>query len=215
MKKNTINPKNDNIFNLNSKIAGNKMNNEYISEENKIVKPWYLNLISGIVLVLVALWVFFCPEVTYNSLIKVFSITFLFTGLMEIISSIQYKNLLKEWRLSVVIGIFDLLVSIIFFSKSQISIEALILVMAFVFLYRAVKLIAWSTELKNYIASSCGWVLFGSIAGVILSYLFIWNRTFPQLTHIFFTSFGVLLIGISEIYFSSVLRKINRSGIVS
>jgi uncharacterized membrane protein HdeD (DUF308 family) len=191
------------------------MNNENITEENKIVKHWYLNLIIGITLILVALWVFSNPEITYTSLAMVFSVTLLFTGMLEIISSIQYKDLLKEWRLSIVIGVLDLLVGTIVISKPHIPIEALIFIMAFVFLYRSVKLIAWSTELKNYVAISSGWVIFGSIVSVILSFLLIWNRTFPPLTHLFFTSFAFLMIGISEIYFSFVLRNLKRSGLTA
>jgi uncharacterized membrane protein HdeD (DUF308 family) len=183
------------------------MNEENISKENKTVKHWYLNLILGTILILAALWVFVGVEITYVSLTSVFSITFFFTGVLEIVSSTQYKNLLKTSRLSVVIGILDLLVCIIFISQSRLSAETLTLSMAFVFLYRSVKLIAWSKELKNYVAISFGWVLFGSIIGVILSFLFIWNRTFPELTHLFFTSFALLLIGILEIYFSFVLRR--------
>jgi len=181
-----------------------------ISEENKIAKCcWCFNLILGIILILVALWVFCNPEITYNSLATAFSLTLLFTGTLEIISSIKYKNLLNEWRLSVIIGILDLLVSIIVFSMPQISTEALTLVMAFVFLYRLVKLIAWSTELKNYVAISCGWVIFGSIIGVNLSYLLIWNQAPSLSIIIFLTIFALILIGISEIYFSNTLRKLN------
>lgn len=213
MKNNIINPKNDNIYNLNSKIVDNKMNNEYIIEENEIVKHWYLNLILGIILILVALWVFFYPEITYTSLAMIFSITLLFTGVLEIISSIQYKDLLNEWAFSFAVGILDLLVSIVVISQSPISTEELTLIFGTVFLYRSVKLIAWSTELKNYKAISWGWVFFSGIVGVLLSFLFIWNRTFPLLTHLFFTSFALLLIGISEIYFSFVLKKLKTIGI--
>lgn len=208
MKNSIINPKNDNIFNLNSKILDVKMNNENIIEENKITKHWYLNLILGIILILVALWVFAKPEIRYISLAIVFSITLLFTGVLEIISSIRYKNLLNEWRLSIVIGILDLLISIIVTYYPQLSIETLTLIMAFVFLYRSVKLIFWSTELKNYVAISCGWVLFGSIIGAILSFILIWNQTTSLSTLIFFTSFALLLFGISEIYFSFILRRL-------
>jgi uncharacterized membrane protein HdeD (DUF308 family) len=215
MKNKIKSPRNDNRFNLNSKLLDVKMNNENITEKNKIIKHWYLNLIIGITLILVALWVFSNPEITYTSLAMVFSVTLLFTGMLEIISSIQYKHLLKEWRLSVVIGVLDLLVGTIVISKPHIPIEALIFIMAFVFLYRSVKLIAWSTELKNYVAISSGWVIFGSIVSVILSFLLIWNRTFPQFTHMFFTSFGLLLIGISEIYFSFVLRNLKQSGLAA
>jgi uncharacterized membrane protein HdeD (DUF308 family) len=190
-----------------------EMNNENISEENKIVKHWYLNLILGIILTLVALWVFCNPEITYNSLAIVFSITLLLTGVLEIISSIQYKNLLHGWRWSLATGILNLLVVIKVILKPQISSEALILIMGFVFLYHSVKLIAWSTELKNYEARNLGWVLFGSFAGVMLSFLLVWNRTFHQLTLLFFTSFALLMIGISEIYFSFVLRKVKYKSI--
>jgi uncharacterized membrane protein HdeD (DUF308 family) len=210
MKNNTINPENYNQLILKSKILDIKMNKENISEQNKTVKHWYLNLILGIILILVALWVFCNPEITYNSLATAFSITLLFTEALEIISSIQYKNLLNEWRLSIVIGVLDLLVGTIVISMPHIPIEALILVMAFVFLYRSVKLIAWSTELKNYVAISCGWVLFGSIVSVILSYLLIWNQPPSLSAIIFLTSFALLMIGISEIYFSFVLRRLKQ-----
>jgi uncharacterized membrane protein HdeD (DUF308 family) len=186
------------------------MNDEYIIEENKIVKHWYLNLIIGIILIMVALWVFSYPEITNISLAKVFSITLLFTGILEIISSIQNRNLLNEWGLSFIVGLLDLLISIsiMIISKPEISSEALTLIMGYVFLYRSIKLITWATVMKNYEARNWGWVLLGSIIGVMLSFLLIWNRTFPALTHMFFTSFAFLLIGISEIYFAYVLRKL-------
>jgi uncharacterized membrane protein HdeD (DUF308 family) len=187
------------------------MNNENITEKNKIIKHWYLNLIIGITLILVALWVFSNPEITYTSLAMVFSVTLLFTGMLEIISSIQNRNLLNEWALSFAVGILDLLVSIVVISQSPISTEDLTMIFGTVFLYRSVKLIAWSTELKNYTAISWGWVFFSSIVGVLLSFLIIWNRTFPPLTHLFFTSFAFLMIGISEIYFSFVLRNLKQS----
>jgi uncharacterized membrane protein HdeD (DUF308 family) len=195
-----MNTTDGNPFILKSENRVNKMNSEIFNEQIKSVKYWNFNLILGITFILVSLLVFTRSETTYTSLAMVFSVTLLFTG-----------------SLSFIVGIIDLLVSIsiIIISQPQISSEALTLIMGYVFLYRSIKLITWSTVLKNYEARNWGWLLFGSIAGVLLSFLLIWNRTFPSLTHIFFTSFAFLLIGISEIYFSFVLRKINRAGIVS
>jgi uncharacterized membrane protein HdeD (DUF308 family) len=217
MKEFTMNTTYGNLFILKPKNQVNKVNSEIFNEQIKSVKYWNFNLILGITFILVSLLVFTRSETTYTSLAMVFSVTLLFTGILEIFSSIQNRNLLNEWGLSFIVGIIDLLVSIsiIIISQPQISSEALTLIMGYVFLYRSIKLITWSTVLKNYEARNWGWLLFGSIAGVLLSFLLIWNRTFPSLTHIFFTSFAFLLIGISEIYFSFVLRKINRAGIVS
>ena len=185
------------------------MNNENLIKLNKVGKQWYLNLTLGIIFILVSLLIFVKPGITYTSLAITFSITLLFTGVLEIISSIQNRDTLNKWGLSFVVGILDLLVSIsiLIISQPQISSEALTLIMGYVFLYRSVKLITWSTELKNYTAVSLGWVFIGSIIGVTLSFLLIWNRTFPLSTLLFFTSFALLLIGISEIYFSHVLKR--------
>ena len=189
------------------------MNSEIFNEQNKSVKHWYFNLALGIIFIVGSMLVFAKPEITYSSLAMVFSITLMLTGTLEIISSIQNRDLLNEWGLSFIVGILDLLVSVSIkiISQPQISSEALTLIMGYVFLYRSVKLITWSTVLKNYEARNWGWVLFGSIVGVILSFLLIWNRTFPLSTLLFFTNFALLLIGISEIYFSFVLRKLRQS----
>jgi len=193
------------------------MNNENMSEENKIVKHWYFNLLVGITLILVALWVFCNPEITYNSLAIALSITLMFTGVLEIISSFQNRDLLNAWGFSFIVGIVDLLVSIsiIILSQPQISTEALTLIMGYVFLYRSVKLIVWSSELKNYTAVSCGWVLFGSIVGINLSYLLIWNQLPTLSIIIFLTSFALIVIGISEFYFAFVLKGKRRAVIKS
>ena len=186
------------------------MKNENFNGQNISVKHWYLNLALGIILLLVSVWVFINPEITNNSLAIVFSVTLILTGVLEIISSIQYRDILSEWSLSFTIGVLDLLVSIsiiviMVISQPQISTEALTLIVGYVFFYRSVKLINWSTELKNYAAISWGWV----IVGTILSFLLIWDRSFTRLSFLFFTNFGLLIIGISEIYFSNTLRKIN------
>lgn len=110
-------------------------------------------------------------------------------------------------------GILDLLVSIsiIIISQPQISSEALIMIIGYVFLYLSVKLIVWSTDLKNYEARNWGWVLLSSIVCVILSFILLFNLTFSSSTFLFFTSFALLMIGITEIYFSFVLRNLKQS----
>ena len=193
------------------------MNIEKFIKQNKSVKHWYFNLALGIIFMVVSVLVFAKPDITYASLAMVFSITLLFTGILEIISSIQNRDFLNEWGFSFIVGIFDLLVSIsiIIISQPQISSEALTLIMGYVFLYRSVKLITWSTDLKNYTAINLGWILFGSILGVMLSFLLLWNRTFSPMTLLFFASFALLMIGISEIYFSFILSKLKRKVFVS
>ena len=184
------------------------MNYEIISEPNEEIKRWYLSLALGFIFILISIWIFLRPDTPYVSLAIFFSIMLSITGVLEIISFLQYRDLLNKWGLSFVIGILDLIVSITIISNTQISNADLFLTMGFVFLYRSIKLITWSTELKNYKAISWGWVFFGAIVGIVLSFLLISNRAFPPETILFFTSFAFLVLGISEVYFALVLRKL-------
>lgn len=193
------------------------MNIKKFSEQNQSFNHWYLNLAVGIIFIIVSMLIFAKPELTYTSLAMVFTVTLLFTGTLEIISSFRNRDFLNEWGMSFIVGILDLLVSIsiIILSQPQISTEALTLIMGYVFIYRSVKLIFWSTELKNYEARNWGWVLFSSIVVVILLFLLKWNQTLPLSSIIFFTSFTLLIIGISEIYFAFVLSNLKQSGLAA
>lgn len=192
------------------------MNSQIISKQNKSVKHWYLNLIMGSIYIIVSMWVFVKPEIAQISLAMVFSITLLFTGALEIIFSIQNRDLLAECGLYFPLGLLDIPVSISIIiitviSRPQVSTEALTLIMGYVFLYRTVKLITWSTELKNYGTRNLGWVFFGLIVGILVSFFLIWNQAFFPTTLLFFASFAILMIGISEIHFSFVLRKLKQN----
>lgn len=189
------------------------MNSEIFSEQNKSFGNWAPNLILGVIYIAVSIWVFSKPDAAYVSFAKVFSIALLFTGTLEIISFFQNREYLNENGFYFTIGIFDILVSIsiIVISRPQAPTEAITLIIGYVLLYRTVKLITWSTELKNYEARNMGWVLFGFVVGFILSFFLIWERTLSQMTLLFFASFAILMIGISEIHFSFVLRKLKQN----
>ncbi len=189
------------------------MNSEIFSEQNKSFGNWAPNLILGVIYIAVSIWVFSKPDAAYVSFAKVFSIALLFTGTLEIISFFQNREYLNENGFYFTIGIFDILVSIsiIVISRPQAPTEAITLIIGYVLLYRTVKLITWSTELKNYEARNMGWVLFGFVVGFILSFFLIWERTLSQMILLFFASFAILMIGISEIHFSFVLRKLKQN----
>lgn len=190
------------------------MNGEKINEQNKSFGNWAPNLILGVTYIAVSIWVFSKPEAAYVSFAKVFSIALLFTGTLEIISFFQNREYLNENGFYFTIGILDILVSIsiIVISRPQAPTEALTLIIGYVLLYRTVKLITWSTEMKYYDTRNLGWVLFGFVTGTVFSFFLIWDRAFSPKVLLFFASFVLLMIGISEICFSFVLKKLRERG---
>ena len=184
------------------------MNIENLNELKKDIKHWYMALILEIIFIAVAIWVLVTPEESFISLVKVFSLTFFFTGVLEIIFTIQFRKLLNGWEWFLTVGILDFLIGILLILKFQISIVVLTLFVGFVFLSHSVMIITWSIELKKYKGSSWIWLLWGGTIGVIFSFLLLWNPTSIRSTIVLCSGFALLMIGISEIYFSFISRKI-------
>ncbi|HVO72691.1 MAG TPA: DUF308 domain-containing protein [Ignavibacteriaceae bacterium] len=187
-----------------------KMSNENSSKGNTFFQYWYFRLILGIVSILSAFSLLIIPEKAVIFLPAIFALILILTGLLEIISSIQLKKSLKRWKCLSAAGLLDLLVAAVLFSYAGISGADLTLLGGFVFSYSSVKIITWSGELKKYGAKNGGYFLFGATLGVTLAFLFLWNRSFAWLTFLFFTGFALQANGVSEIYFSFVLRNLKK-----
>ena len=172
------------------------------------IKHWYLLLMLGIIFIVIGIWALITPVATYLSLAILFSVAFFVTGILEIISSISFRNQLNGWGWSLAAGILNSIVGLILILNPGISIIALQLFVGFVVLYRSMMGIAWSIELKKFKISDWGWLLFISILGVIFSFILLWNPLFAGLTVAVFTGIALIIVGIFHIYLSFVLKNI-------
>ena len=76
------------------------------------VKNWWTSLLLGIVYIIVALWLMFSPVSSYIALSIIFSVSMLFSGILEIIFAISNKKGVPSWGWYVVGGIIDLILGI-------------------------------------------------------------------------------------------------------
>lgn len=184
------------------------MENENFTQLNEVVQYWFLPIIVGLLFILAAIWILFTSEEALNLLAIVFCLTFFFTGVLEIISSIQIKHLLSGWRHLLTVGILDIILFSLLIWLPELSTKVLTLLVGFVFLYRSLNLITWLIELRKYEQFSWGWLLLAGILCIIFSIFLSYNPNVEQLTLLIYTSFTLLMIAVSEIYLSFVLRKL-------
>lgn len=182
------------------------MNNTFKSI-NDTIKFWYLPLILGIIFIIVGILAIMTPSATYFTLATLFSITFVITGIIEIIFSVSHRKQLDSWGWSLAAGILDLIIGLILILNPQISIITLSLFVGFVVLYRSIMDIAWSIEMKKYKLSNWSWLLFIGILGSIFSFILLWNPLFAGLTVAVFTGIALITIGIFHINLSIELKK--------
>lgn len=173
-------------------------------------KYWYLILILGIILVIVGIWVFSTPVLSFTTLSLLFAMSFFVTGILEIIYAIGNRKEMANWGWSLVGGIIDLLIGILLMSLPLTSMMFLAYYVGFGILFRSVMAIGNAIDLKKLRVGDWGYFLFLGILGLLFSFILIWNPVFAGLTIVFYTGMAFIIMGIFQIYLSFRLRKIKK-----
>lgn len=173
------------------------------------VKYWYLHLIVGIIFIGIGILVFRTPLESYLTLAFIFSISFLVSGIFEIIFSISNRKELEGWGWNLAMGILTALVGIMLIDNPAISAVTLPLYVGFVVLFRSIMAISTSLELRNYLIPDWGFLFALGILGTIFSFMLIFNPSFAGFTLVVWTGLAFITLGIYGIYISIKLKKIH------
>ena len=180
----------------------------FIKMLSKSVKHWYLPLIAGIIFIAVGVIVFTTPQESYLALSVLFSVSFLITGLSDIIFSISNRKELEGWGWNLALGLLNAIVGIMLFVHPEISVLTLPLFVGFVVLFRSIAAIGTSFELKNYYVLDWGYLMVIGVLGIIFSFILIWNPGFAGLSLVIWTALSFIAIGAYNIYLSMKLKKL-------
>jgi uncharacterized membrane protein HdeD (DUF308 family) len=187
------------------------MPNTFLKTIKNSIKYWYLHLISGILFIGAGVYAFASPVASYLALAILFSITFLLSGVSEIVFSISNRNEIDNWGWNLTLGIFTFIVGLVLYARPQISMATLPFFVGFLILFRSMLGISFSLDLKNYGAPNWGYLLFVSIFGVILSAIMIWNPLFGGLTIVIWTAIILITSGVVSVYLAFKLKQIKDS----
>ena len=175
------------------------------------VKYWYLPLITGIIFVLVGIWVLRTPVGSYATLALLFSLTFLVAGLIEIIYAFANRKAIDSWGWWLAGGIVDFLIGVLLISQPEISLAFLPIYIGFGILFRSSVAIGWALELKRQQVLDWGNFLGIGILGSIFAFIILWNPLFAGMTLVLYTGVAFLLVGLFQIYHAWRLRKIKKA----
>lgn len=187
------------------------MKNSFLSSLKNSVKHWYIPVVVGALFILVSMVVFTSPLSSLLTLSILFALSFLFSGLSEIIFSIANIDRLDNWGWSLVFGIITFLIGTSLIMHPELSITVLAFYVGFLLLFRSVSSISFALDLKKY--GSKNWMIlliFGSL-GAIASFFLIWNPLFAGLSVVILISTAFLFAGLFSILLGFQLRKVHQS----
>lgn len=185
------------------------MENYLFKKVRIAIDYWYIPLLVGLLFVGIGVWSFITPLGAYLTLAFVFSISFLASGIFEIIFALSNRKKIDNWGWTLASGIIGLVVGILLVSNPLISITLLPLYVGFVVLFRSIMAIVLAFNLKSYAVADWKNLLFLGILGTIFSFLLLWNPLFAGLSLVYWTAFAFIAIGIFYIYFSLKLKRIH------
>ena len=185
------------------------MSHQFFKTAQNAVKHWYLPLIIGIAFIALSVWVFQTPIESIKTLGIFFSLTFLVSGLFEIIFAVVNRHELDNWIWTLMLGIISLILGFILLDNPVLTMKVLGLYIGFLALFRSLSAISTAIDLKRYGVPDWKNILLIGILGAIFSTILIWNPAFAGLTLVFWLGLAILALGVINVLVALKLKRVH------
>lgn len=174
------------------------------------VKNWWISLILGILYVVVALSLMFSPFNGYAALSILFSISMLFSGLLEISFAVSNRKTVSSWGWYLTGGIIDLILGFYLIAYPLLSMEVIPFIIAFWLMFRGFSLFGYSMDLKRYGTKDWGWYIAFGVLSIICSLIILWQPAVGAIYAVYMISFAFLIIGFFRIMLAFELKNLHK-----
>jgi len=171
-------------------------------------KLWWLTLLRGVILVLLALFVFRHPV---NALIGVaiyIGVSLLLTGMLQTGFSISLRDTFPNWGWVLAGGLLDIVFGFVLLSNPALTASTLPFVVGFWIIVSGIMSFADSFQSKKEGNSLWGLSMVGGVLSVIVGYFIMSNIIMGALTITTWMGIGFLIIGIVNIIVGFKLKSI-------
>ncbi|MBN3583976.1 DUF308 domain-containing protein [Algoriphagus aestuarii] len=184
------------------------MTNRPFKTIQKALSYWYLLTIIGVLFILLGMYVFSTPLASYLVLATLFSLSFLASGLSELTFAYGNRKQLDHWGWFLASGLVSTMIGILLLTNPALSMVTLPLYVGFGVLFKSIVGISFALSLKDH-GDEYQSLLWMGIAGVILSFILIWNPGIIGMTLVTITALIFILLGIVAVLFSLKLKKLH------
>lgn len=167
-------------------------------------------MITGILFVLLGIWVFSTPATSYMALVFLFQISFLIIGLLEVFHAFAVRGIMPNWGWILAGGLINILLALLLIANPELTARLLPIYVGFILLFRSVMGISWAFDIRRWGGIGWGWTLVFSILGIMFAFLMITNPAFGGFTIVIYTAMSIIMLGITQIVISVGLRRMKK-----
>lgn len=181
-----------------------------VGRAGKVIRYWWLLLLSGLFVAAVGVAVFCFPAESYITLGLLFGVMMLVTGVAQLVTSVTSRNYFMLRGYTVIGGILDLLLGIFLCCYPGITLVILPVILGVWMLYHSFMIIGFAADLSSFRIKGSGWVVAAGVLLLLMSLLvLLLPFTVGVATVVALTGAGLLLFGILVVIISLKFRKIH------
>jgi uncharacterized membrane protein HdeD (DUF308 family) len=177
--------------------------------QKEIFKTWWLVLIKGIILILLAIIVFINPVATLVSLSIFFGVALLISGIIIIIVSVSLKNEMANWGWKLAEGILDILIGILFISNPIITAIVMPFIIGLWIIFYGIILFVEVFTTKKHSFFNATLEIIISVLIIVFGFIITFNPISSISTIITIISISLLIMGFFNIIRSIQIKKIS------
>lgn len=184
------------------------MPDRFFKRVEERLKYWYLPLIAGLILIAIGIWTFSNKVETFLALTFLFSLSFVFSGLIETGFALLNRQKVDGWGWSLAMGLLTFFIGVVMLVKPQISMVTLPFFIGFVVVFRSMNAISMAMDLRNFGARYGGLLLMG-ILGMIFGLILLWDPRLAGLSVVIYTGIALIVAGLFNVMISMILKKLH------
>jgi uncharacterized membrane protein HdeD (DUF308 family) len=170
-------------------------------------KNWWLVLLKGLLLIVLAFIVIGNPGDTLLAIALFIGIAFLLTGFAIIFVALLGKNDLENWSWKLAEGILDVLLGFILIANPEITAIVIPFLIGFWALFYGILLTVGAFSSKEF-----SWImLLVGILTIILGNIIMFNPIVMGLTLAIWIGITLLIVGIANVAFSFDIKKLKQA----
>ncbi len=171
-------------------------------------KYWWLILIKGIILLILAFFAFFQPVNALLGLAIYVGVSLMITGVFEITGALANRKTDDAFGWHLTIGIIDILFAFVLLTNPVVTAAIFPFIVGFWTVVYGIMLFVNSFQIRKTGEKNWWTETLGGILTVIIGYLIMSNPVIGALTITFWIGLGFLIFGILTIVVSLRLRKV-------
>ncbi|MGN6179321.1 MAG: HdeD family acid-resistance protein [Mucilaginibacter sp.] len=170
-----------------------------ITALRKIVANWWMIFASGVLFVVLGIWIMSAPLQSYFTISLFFAGIITLAGLMELTFTLLNRKMLSSWPWYVAGGVVDVVVGGYLMTYPLVTMILLPIFFGLWMLFRGIVAVSHSIQLRHSHLWGTDWMLIIGIVIILLALLIIINPALGALNFLTWTSLSFIVSGIFRI----------------